>query len=225
MIHGSVIIVLTTKHFIVDEFGRSLEISSYVELGANDALAFWWIPLYTWRVDRPMRVTRRLINARGHAYRVCVSCVCVRESRWMLHGVVTRPIVYGVAYVIRVRVQSTLSKTMRSAKESRSRIPEANSCKYNLWCIARGLSKRPWQSAKYERKCFTSYNVIHNFSSHRDIIVTGSLDDSNYTITNKTRRTKGKDFQIRRNKKTVDRFRLLAIMETISQRILSGTFS
>lgn len=87
-----------------------------------------------------MRVTRRLINARGHAYRVCIKyehvcvyvCMYVYMSRWMLHGVVTRPIVYGVAYVIRVRVQSTLSKTMRSAKESRSRIPEANPCKYNL---------------------------------------------------------------------------------------------
>lgn len=92
----------------------------------NDALGFWWIPLYTWRADRPMRVIRRLINARGHGNGACVGCVCV--SRWMLHGVVTRPIVYRVAYVTRVRVLSMLSGTTRSAKESRSRIPEAVPC-------------------------------------------------------------------------------------------------
>lgn len=40
-------------------------------------------------------------------------------------------------------------------------------------------------------------------------------------IMNKTKRTKEKDFQIRR-KKIVDRFHILAILEKISQQILSG---
>lgn len=62
-------------HFMVDRFRRSLEISSCVELEVNDALAFWWIPLYTWRVDPPMRVTGRSMHEDTRVVRVAIACV------------------------------------------------------------------------------------------------------------------------------------------------------
>lgn len=60
---------------MVDRFRRSLEISSCVELEVNDALAFWWIPLYTWRVDPPMRVTGRSMHEDTRVVRVTIACV------------------------------------------------------------------------------------------------------------------------------------------------------
>lgn len=60
------------KHFMVAKIGRALDVSFSDQLRLNDAPAFWWIPLYTWpEADRPMRVIRRLINARGHGQRAC----------------------------------------------------------------------------------------------------------------------------------------------------------